>query len=69
MDRYPSGVIGVTQSEDPKNNVGQCVYVEQEVSLSYRSHVDHHLQLQLQGNGPTQEERTSFNPLVTPVFQ
>jgi len=69
MDRYPPGVIGVIQSEEPRNNVGQCVYVEQEVSLSYHSHVEHHLQFQLQGNGPKQEERTGFNPLITSVFK
>ena len=69
MNRYPSGVIGVTQSEEPRNKCGQCVYDEEQVSLSYRSHVDHHLQFQLHDNGPKQEETTGLSSLITPVFQ
>ena len=34
MDRYLSGIIGVAQGDRPRNNLGQCVCLEQEVSLS-----------------------------------
>ena len=60
MNRYSSGIIGVAQCEEPWNDLGQCVYVEQEVSLPYRSHVQRPLQFQLQDIGPKQEETSTL---------
>ena len=56
--------VSAAENYIPPMNSGRLL-----VSLSYRSHVDHHLQFQLQDNGPKQEEKTGFNPLITPVFQ
>ncbi|KAI0219552.1 hypothetical protein LSAT2_028920, partial [Lamellibrachia satsuma] len=40
---------------EPWNDVGQCINVEQELCLSYRGHIDHHLKLQLLDDEPKLE--------------